>query len=130
MNQEVRKEAIVYPDSNKVGKFNVLYEVLRNGAEAPMLKALFGLCVILDVNDHESGRGRTFTAASELFQPLREGEEIPSYRIEFAKKDVPLPREEDERRRINNGDFGFTAIRQNIVRVPALNINIKAGIPH
>lgn len=128
MQNEVRKE-IIYPDSNRIGKFDILYDVLRDGFNRPLLNAMFGLCIILDVDDHESGRGKTYTAASELFQPLKEGEEVPKYRIEYAKEGVPFKDAEHEKRRMKNGEFGFVAIRQIIVRAPTLNIDLRAGLP-
>jgi hypothetical protein len=60
MDQPVENKQICYPDSNRVGKFNITHEQLRNGAERPMLQALFGLCVVFDVEEHESGRGKTY----------------------------------------------------------------------
>jgi len=121
-------QAISYPDSNKVGKFNVPAEILRDGAERPALQALFGLCVVLDARDHESGRGKTYIAASELFQPLTENEEIPEYRIEFAQGRT-FPNAEHEARRTNSGAFGFVAIRQIVVRVPPVQLGAAMRAP-
>lgn len=112
---------ISYPDSNRVGKFNLASEVLRDGSARPMLQALFGLCVVLDVADHESGRGKTYICASALFEPLAEGEEVPEYRIEFAAG-MPFPAADHEARRLNNGPFGFVAIRKIVLRVPPLTV--------
>jgi hypothetical protein len=106
---------IVHPDSNRVGSFNILNEVLRD--DAPMCAALFALCTLLASEDHESGRGKTYIAASALFEPLAEGEEIPEYRIEFAY-DQPFANPEWEARRVASGKFGFAAFRKIIVRVP------------
>jgi len=69
MDQPIEKTELSYPDSNRIGKFNINFEQQRNGAERPMLQALFGLCIVLEVENHESGRGKTYYAASELFQP-------------------------------------------------------------
>lgn len=107
----------VFSSSPRVGKFNISHELLNNPAERPMLQALMGLCVVLEVEEHESGRGKQYIATSELFQNLLEGEEIPNYRIEFAF-DRAFDNPEYEVRRVDNGSFGFVAIRQHIVRVP------------
>lgn len=113
--------AICYPDSNRIGRFNILYE--RAEQEGYMLSALFALCQILKYEPHESGRGVTFYAASQLFQPLLEGEEIPEYRIESVY-DGNFDSPERERDRINLGRFGFVAIRQFLIRVPAVSTHI------
>ena len=124
MNQVIR-----YPDSNRIGKFNVLHEVLADGTNRPMLQALFGLCVVLDVSENESGRGKTYIAASDLFQPLNEGEEVPEYRIDFAH-DRAFPNADHESMRINSTNkFGFVAIRQTVVRVPQLQFTAAAKNP-
>lgn len=117
----------VYSGSNRVGKFNMLHEILGDGRERPMLQALFSLCVVLDCFDHESGRGKTYIAASDLFQPLLEGEEIPDYRIEVAWPDQDFQNPERAKNALTSGGFRFAAIRQNIVRVPPLNIGVQPG---
>jgi hypothetical protein len=124
----MEKKEIAYPDSNRVGKFNLTHELLLDGSARPMLKALFGLCVILEAEEHDSGRGKTYIAASELFQPLAEGEEIPEYRIEFACN-MPFTNPEHEARRTNSGVFGFVAVRQIIVRAPAAQFGHRAVAP-
>ena len=129
MDQPVEKNEVIYPGSNRIGKFNLQHELLRDGAERPMLQALFGLCVVLGTEAHESGRGLTYIAASDIFQPLAEGEEIPEYRIEFAAG-VPFPNPEHEARRLNSGAFGFVAVRQIIVRVPAATFTTHGKLPN
>lgn len=119
---------VVFPDSNRIGKFNLAHELLRDGAQRPMLQALFGLCVVLEVDDHESGHGKTYIAASDLFRPLAEGEEIPEYRIEFACNQA-FDNPEREASRINSGVFGFCAIRQIIVRVPPAQLTYRPVAP-
>lgn len=94
-----------------------------------MLRALFGLCVLIAVEPHESGRGNAYIAASDLFEALNEGEAIPNYRIEFAHA-RPFPDDAHERRRLNNGAFGFVAVRQNIVRVPTIAISAQSRATH
>ena len=118
MDQEPVNKQIAYSASPRVGKFHIPYETLQDGGARPMLQALFGLCIILDVDDHESGRGKSYIAASEIFQVLTEGDPVPEYRIDFAF-DCPFPNPEHEARRLNSGRFGFVATRQIIVRVPA-----------
>ena len=130
MDQPIEKTELSYPDSNRIGKFNINFEQLRNGAERPMLQALFGLCIVLEVENHESGRGKTYYAASELFQPLAEGEEIPEYRVEFAAPGVPFPNPEHQARRIDSRAFGFVAVRQNIVRVPPAQMSYQPHVIH
>lgn len=110
---------VYHPDSNRVGKFNVLDETVRD--DASMVGALLKLCTVLSETRHESGRGRLFIAASPLFQPLLEGEEIPEYMIEFVYGGR-FEREDRERDRIDSGPFGFVAVRNFIVRVPTIGI--------
>jgi hypothetical protein len=129
MEQPIEKKEIVYPDSNRIGKFNLQHELLRDGSARPMLQALFGLCVVLDTEGHESGRGKTYFAASDLFQPLAENEEVPEYRIEFACNQAFI-NPEHEARRLNSGAFGFVAVRQIIVRVPAASFTTHGKAPH
>jgi len=129
MEQTVEKKEIVYPDSNRIGKFNLTHELLRDGSARPMLQALFGLCVVLDAEEHESGRGKSYIAASDLFQPLAENEEVPEYRIEFACNQAFI-NPEHEARRLNSGAFGFVAVRQIIVRVPAASFTTHGKAPH
>jgi hypothetical protein len=122
-------KAVVYPDSNRIGKFNILHEVLQNGRERAMLQALFGLCVVLEAYENESGRGKTFVVASDLFEPLREGEEVPEYRIEMAHQRA-FEREDLEQRRVNSGEFGFVAIRKIIMRVPPVSVRLDPQLLH
>jgi len=126
MSDEVKE--VAYPDSNRIGKFQILHEALRDGSQRPMLQALFGLCVVLEVDEHESGRGKIYVAASDLFQALNEGEEIPEYRIECAAN-MAFENQEHEARRRNSGVFGFVAIRQIIVRVPPVQFTYRPGEP-
>lgn len=122
----MKTERVRYVDSNRVGQFNITHEGLTN---RPMCAALFALCTVLKELPHESGRGKTFIAASELFEPVLEGAEIPTYRIDFAAN-RPFEREDYEARRLNSGVFGFVAIRQNIVRVPPLQMKFNPGAIH
>lgn len=124
---EASKE-VYYPASSRIGKFNILSETLNDGSQRPWLQALFGLCVVIDVEDHESGRGKTYIASSEMFQPLMQGEEIPEYRIEQIY-DMPFANPEWEARRINNGKFGMVAIRKIIVRVPTATFSTRGTVP-
>jgi hypothetical protein len=119
---------IAYQDSNRIGKINILYETIREDRE--LVGALMALLLpVLHVEDHESGRGKTYYAASELFQPIVEDEEIPQYRIEFVH-DQPFEDAEREVARVNSGKYGFVAIRNTIVRVPPLHIGGRAHQPH
>jgi len=128
MENNAQRE-VSYPDSNRIGKMLIARETLRDGTQRPMLQALFGLCIILEVGDHESGRGKEYIAASELFEPLAEGEEIPEYRIEQATL-MPFAQADHEARRLNSGAFGFVAIRRIIVRVPAIAVRASAQVIH
>lgn len=108
---------ISFPDSPRIGRFNILSDKIDD----PHSQALFSLCTVLHEEPHESGRGTTFYAASDLFQPLNEGEEIPEYRIESVF-DGNFEREDYQHQRIDSGRFGFVAIRNTIIRVPTLGI--------
>jgi hypothetical protein len=112
---------VVSQGSSRVGKFNLSYEMLGDDVKRPMVQALLAMCTILAQYEHESGRGQEYIAACELFQPLAEGEEIPHYRIEFAF-DRAFDNPELEQQRTNAGPFGFVAIRQHILRVPAASL--------
>jgi len=120
---------LVYHASNRIGKFNLLHEVLAADANRPWLQALFGLCVVLSTEENESGRGKTYIAVSELFEGLGEGEEIPQYRIEMA----PVGSFADgflESRRKDSGEFSFAAVRNTIVRVPPVQTHHTAKQVH
>ena len=123
MNQQV-----TYSSSPKVGKFSIMDELLQDDAQRPWLRALFGLCVVLETQRDESGRGVEYICASELFQPLGEGEEIPKYRIDMTH--TKFVREEDELRRLNSGPFGFVATRQIILRVPPAQMSMRPVAPN
>lgn len=121
---------VVYPNSNRIGQFRILYETLRD--DASMCGALFVLCspspahpyaAILGVERCETGRGMVYIAASPLFDELKEGEEIPEYRLEFAY-DRPFENSEWEVRRVESGKFRFAAFRKVIVRVPPLQMGV------
>lgn len=121
---------IAYPDSNRIGQFRIMHEVLLDGREAPLLKALFSLCVILHTEQDETGRGLHYYAVSELFQPIPEGE-IPEYRIECAWPDQAFKNPEHELgclKAVGSG-FRFKAIRQNIVRVPPASLSAHPRLP-
>lgn len=118
---------VAYPNSNRIGRFKITYEALR--ADAHMCGALFALCVVLGVEDHESGRGKDYIAASPLFEELKDNEEIPKYRIEFAH-DQPFANPEWEQRRVESGKFRFAAFRKIIVRVPPLQIGQSGQRPN
>jgi len=115
---------IHYPDSNRIGAFNVLYE-----AHDPRLVALLSLCTVLAKEPHESGRGLRYIAASALFEPLADGAEIPGYRIECAF-DMPFEQPDHQARRIDAGRFGFVAIRQHVLRVPQLVTRLRPQAVH
>jgi hypothetical protein len=127
MEDEVVNKQVYYPASNRIGKFLIRYETLENGAERPWLQALFGLCVPLEVVDHECGRGKEFCCASEMFQPLAEGEEIPQYRIEceIARPFTP----EENAKATTSGRFKFYAVRRIIVRVPPATLSLSGKLP-
>jgi hypothetical protein len=107
-------------ESNRVGKFNLLDAVIAEQPE--LVQALLATCKVLVDEPHESGRGRFILAASPLFQELVEGEEIPQYRIE-AVRDGCFEDAEKEARRVNSGLYGFIAVRQIIVRAPAIGVH-------
>lgn len=118
---------IVYSESPRIGKFSLLDGVLADGSNRPWLQALFGLCVVLETGRDESGRGVEYVCASELFQPLVEGEDVPRYRIEC---DLAKPFTEEERAKaLESRRFLFYAVRQIIVRVPPAQFGGVARLP-
>ena len=106
---------VSFSESNRIGKFNLLDGRIEH--DALMCQALLSVCSVILDEPHESGRGRFIMAASQLFEPLEEGEEIPEYRIE-AVCDADFADEEKRRLSVRSGRFRFYATRQNIVRVP------------
>lgn len=117
---------VAYTDSNRVGVFNLSFEQQQ---DRELMSSLMQLMVVLEAFPHESGRGTTFICASKLFQELHEGEEIPEYRLEFDHPSRPL--EEWARKECTkSGAFGWRAIRNIIVRVPPLNINMSPKVIH
>lgn len=124
-----------YADSPHVGRINVLHEVL---ADREMMHALAALCTAnLAVEDHESGRGKTYTMVSPaLFEALNEGDEIPEYRIESAPPGQPFANPEWESRGKEspvgngNGRWRFAAFRKTIVRVPQISMMLRANAIH
>ena len=114
---------VYYVDSNRLGKFNLTFEMQK---DRELMGSLFKLMTpVIEAYPHESGRGTTFVAVSELFHQLGEGEEIPQYRLEFDHPSAPPLSEEARRECTKSGAFGWRAIRNNIVRVPPLNINLS-----
>lgn len=116
-----------YSSSNRIGKFRVMYETLE---DREAMRSLFALCVVLEAWEHESGRGREYIAVSELFEEVPEGGEVPQYRIEFDHPSLPLKGREPKAKFLKSLGFEWRAVRQNIVRVPLLNINTTMHKPH
>lgn len=130
MDQVNADQQICYPDSNRIGYFSIKFEVLHDGTRRPMLNALFGLCVPIKTEPDESGRGTKYYCQSELFDELREGEEIPKYRIEACVAGPgPLADPVLEARRKDNAGWSFAAVRNTIVRVPPVQLGISARRP-
>lgn len=121
--------AIAYADSSRIGKFNVTFEQQRDRA---LWQAILGLCTVLEAFAHESGRGTTFIAASELFEGLTEGAEIPEYRIQIAVNEPFKAPELEARRkdaRVDGSVIGIVAIRNTIVRVPPAQLALRPAAP-
>lgn len=121
MNEDKK---IAYANSNRIGKFLIMYETLENGVNRPWLQALFALCLPLEIFDHECGRGKEFCCVGDkLFQPLAEGDEIPTYRIEC---ELARPfTEEENAKAVESLGFKFYAARQLIVRVPPAQMSMQ-----
>ena len=130
MDQMNDDQQIFYPDSNRIGYFSILFEVLHDGTRRPMLNALFGLCIPIKTEADESGRGTKYYCHSELFDELREGDEIPKYRIEACPAG-PQPFADPllEARRKDNAGWSFAAVRNTIVRVPPVQLGIAIRKP-
>lgn len=101
--------------SNRLGCFRVL---TKNDLAPELFKALHKIITPLRKEPDDTGRGVMFYAASDLFEPLLEGAEIPEYRIESIHVDARFPQPDHEARRINSDRFAFVAIRKIIIRVP------------
>ena len=114
-------------DSAKVGVMLITFETMT---DRELMHALMELCTVLHIEPHESGRGNRFVVVSELFQDLRSQEEIPEYRVEFRTTGIPFENPEFEAKRLNSAGFGFVAIRQNVIRVPAIAMSYAANTPH
>jgi hypothetical protein len=97
-----------HPDSNRIGCFNVLYD-----EHDARLRALLEGCTVLQVEPHESGRGKAYYAASPMFEPLADKAEIPEYRIEGEQ---------------DGGKWTFKAIRKTIIRVPPVSVHVSANL--
>jgi hypothetical protein len=108
-----------YSASNRIGQFRITYEMLE---DRELMRALFSLCLVLKAWDHESGRGKEYICASDLFDEVAEGNEVPEYRLEFDHPTLPLADREAAARCVKVGDFGFRAVRKIIVRVPPLAV--------
>lgn len=116
---------IHFPDSDKIGCFRILFETLRDCRA--QVQALFNLCTVVHVEDDETGRGKMYYAASDLFEQIKEGSEIPEYRIESREGLNKFDQSEHEARAISStNSFRFVAIKKIIVRVPTLQIGHKA----
>ena len=115
-----KMKPIYQTDSNKVGSFNILFE---KEPDTELMQALMDLCTVIHAFPHESGRGTTYVAISDLFEGIEDGEEVPQYRIEFRAPDQKFDRPDYEVRRLNSRRFGFVAIRNTIIRVPPLQIS-------
>jgi len=125
------KREVYCKDSNRIGKFRILHELLQDGRETPRLSAIFSLCVMFDDETHEdeTGRGLMFYAASDLFQPIAEGSEIPEYRIECAWPGQAFQNPEHETQCMRAGPFRVIAVRQIVIRAPAINFAFKTVLP-
>lgn len=126
-NENVTK--VSFPDSNRIGKFSILSGVLAGPENRVWLKALMGLCIILEAYPDESGRGTTYIAASELFDELKEGDEVPTYRIDMVGHGARFDNDVLEARRVDSGNIGFAAVRNTIIRVPLAQIATNMGVP-
>lgn len=113
---------IGYPDSNRVGCFHLPDSIQQ---DRDLCRALLSVGKVLKHGRHPDGNAETFYVASDMFDPLSEGEEIPVYRIDFVAN-CPFDDPDKEARRVNVGPFGFVAIRQYILRVPPATFALRA----
>lgn len=110
---------IMYKDSNRVAQIFIPYEAQKDDREK--IAALMSILVVLKAEPHENGRGTAFFVACDkdctLFEPLKEGENVPEYRLSSVY-DQKFEQEDHEARRVNVGLYGFVAVRKTIIRVP------------
>lgn len=118
-----------HPDGNRVGRVSILYATLHDGAERPMLRALFDLCRLVSEFPHECGRGQTFVLDGPLFDELAPGDEVPEYRVEYAWAGRPFTNPEHEQGCVRSGAFRFKAIRKIVIRVPPAALKAVAPLP-
>lgn len=97
-----------FPDSNRIGSFNILHE-----EHDERVRALLSGCTILQAEPHESGRGKIYYAASPMFEPLADGSEVPEYRIDGEQ---------------DGGKWNFKATRKTVIRVPTVGVHVSANL--
>ena len=106
----------------KVGIMNITHEM---HADRELMSALMKHVTVLNAQQHESGRGIEYIVSCELFDDLKEGEEIPEYRIEMCPPGMKFDNDEYEQRKQVGTDFRFVAIRQFIIRAPVLSTSLS-----
>ena len=124
---ETKVRKVHATDDPRVGQFKIPHALL---ADRALMAPLFSLMTPLEEWEHESGAGKEFICISALFEPIAalpgQKYDIPQYRIEFDHPSKPLVGREPEAKFIRVGKFEFRAIRQNVVRVPMLRMQVSA----
>lgn len=124
---------ISFPNSNRIGKYRIMREFMTDDENRPILKALQSIVLIIETEPDETGRGTMFYAASDLFEPIAEGGEIPEYRLCWARN-CHFEREDYEAKRIDGkaGEetIGFVAIRKIVIHVPPATLALYPKQAH
>ena len=118
-----------YATDPRLGMLLITHETLR---DRELISALFSHVTILETEPHESGRGMRFVLQCELFDELKNGEELPEYRIEMAPPGKPFDNpEHEQRKQVGQAPgFRFVAIRKIIVRAPLATAQHNAMTVH
>lgn len=107
-----------YSDSPRVGRFCLPAKLKE---DRDLVRALLASCTTILSHAPVSG-GEEFYAVHPMFDELLEGEEIPSYRIDFFSPGEEPP----EHKPFTSEGLTFSCTRQFILRVPTVEIRASA----